>query len=320
MVRWHITIEECPGCNHEHIVDVTPREVATKGVKKEGREEVSTNGKEEIDPYKKKEVYTTAYDCRQKKFLATFKGEQVYRDDTPPNLILKVSDVRELTEGDDLDWLTYDREEQQGLSAYFIERADKYNEIWVAVFTIYSGLLVLFGFMVSGGSLNQVTGLKALVFLLPIVAWLFGIYFFFQIHTPSVQTMTPNSPAEIRERFYKSNVEKAKNYRKGLTCFSIGILLVACALFVGIFWTSPSDTPGENVVFIIKDEFVEKVREIPISMIPETNMTTVVQLYNTTESGYRIGLDDGTMVELDKNWVTNIVRVSNTTQQGSQTA
>jgi len=55
-------------------------------------------------------------------------------------------------------------------------------------------------------------------------------------------------------------------------------------------------------------------------MIPETNMTTVVQLYNTTESGYRIGLEGGTIVELDKNWVTNIIRVSNTTEQGSQAA
>ena len=211
-------------------------------------------------------------------------------------------------------------EEQQQLGQYFLEKADGYSTLWTTVFTIYTGLLVLFGFMVSAGSLNEVEWPKSIVFLFPILAWLAGIFFFFRIFNPTIEKMTPNSPAEIRELFCKSNVEKAKNYRNGLTCFSIGILLVACALFVGIFWTSPSDIPGENVIFVIKDEFVEKVQEIPISMIPETNMTTVVQLYNTTESGYRIGLDDGTMVELDKNWVTNIVRVSNTTQQGSQTA
>lgn len=252
--------------------------------------------------------------------MATFTGEHVYCLENPPDTLPEVTDIHEITEGDDLDWLTYHREEQQQLGQYFLEKADGYSTLWTTVFTIYTGLLVLFGFMVSAGSLNEVEWPKSIVFLFPILAWLAGIFFFFRIFNPTIEKMTPNSPAEIRELFCKSNVEKAKNYRNGLTCFSIGILLVACALFVGIFWTSPSDIPGENVIFVIKDEFVEKVQEIPISMIPETNMTTVVQLYNTTESGYRIGLDDGTMVELDKNWVTNIVRVSNTTQQGSQTA
>jgi|GEM_PF-1335000 hypothetical protein len=326
MVRYYIKIGNCLGFNHEHIIEVTPIDVIIKGeeeAKKEASKKDETPQKEEENPFDKNKFYTTVYDCRSKgkTVLATFKGDQVYRDDNPPDPLPVVTDVRELTEGDDLDWLTHHREQQQGLSAHFIQKAEGYQNLWTAVFTIYTGVLVLFGFMEAGGStLTQLEWYLKALFLLPILAWIAGIYFFFKVFEPTVGKMTPNSPAEIRENYTTANVAKANNYRRGIACFSVGILFIAVALIGGIFFTSHSDTPGENVIFIIKDEFVEKVQEIPISMIPETNMTTVVQLYNTTESGYRIGLEGGTIVELDKNWVTNIIRVSNTTEQGSQAA
>lgn len=310
MVRYYIKIAKCLDLNHEHIIDVTKVEVVIRGKKEE-------------DPFDKNKFYTTVYDCRihQKKVLATFKGDQVYRDDKPPDPLPLVTDVRELKEGIDLDWLTYDAAEQQGLRAYFFERADGYSTLWSTVFTIYSGLLVLFGFMEAGGnSLIQLEWYQKGLFLLPIVFWIAGIFFYFRVFNPTIEKMTPNSPAEIKELCYKANVEKAKNYRRGLSFFSVGIVFIAVALIGGMFWASSSDTPVEKVAFIIKDDYVERVKEIPISMIPEINMTTVVQLHNTTESGYRIGLDDGSIVELNKTWVQRIIWVSNTTQQGSQTA
>ena len=254
MVRWYIKIRNCLGFNHEHIIDVTPIEVVIKG-KDEEKKEVSkrdnTPPKKEENPFDKNKFYTTAYECRStnRKLLATFTGEHVYCLENPPDTLPEVTDIHEITEGDDLDWLTYHREEQQQLGQYFLEKADGYSTLWTTVFTIYTGLLVLFGFMVSAGSLNEVEWPKSIVFLFPILAWLAGIFFFFRIFNPTIEKMTPNSPAEIRELFCKSNVEKAKNYRNGLTCFSIGILLVACALFVGIFG-HPLLTSQEKTSFL----------------------------------------------------------------------
>lgn len=312
MVRYYITIKKCIDADHEHKIDVTPQRVV---MQKNGTQEVNTPVVK--SPFDKDRFYTTVYDCTKqgKKIKATFKGDQAYPDVSPPDPLPIVTDVREVMEGDDKNWLEYERDQQQKLGAYFCGRADRYNDIWTALFGIYTGLLLLFGLMASGSSITLLKWPSGLLFLGPIIPWVFGIYFFFQIHNPSIVEMVPNSPEEIREQCYNANVNKAKNYRNGLWCFSIGILLIIVAVVAGFYFASASESGVDKVQFLILDNYVEDVKEIPVTIIPDTNITVVVTLHNTTNTGYRIGLDDDTIVELNKTWVKTVIWVSNASQQ-----
>jgi hypothetical protein len=207
---------------------------------------------------------------------------------------------------DETDWLDYEEGVQKKLGDYFLTAADKYNDIFIAVNTIYVGLLTLFG-LISNNTLKILQFPVVIVFLLPVLAWIWGIFFFFRIKNPSITEERPNSPTAIRETLYTTNVEKARNYRKGLLCFATGLLLIPVALLIGSYWAAlPAPQPvAQDVQIIFSDDTI--ISQIPIDLVNGTNKTVVISLVNTTDSGYQVKLANGDIVGLDKTWIKTII-------------
>jgi len=214
--------------------------------------------------------------------------------------------VRDATK-DEEDWIQHDIAKQKELGAYYVSQAEKYQSIWTAVYGIYTGLLLLFGLM-NGQVLKIITWPEVLWFLLPIAGWIIGIACFFLVLQPSIIKMPPNSPSAIRKGLYESNVKKARFYSIGLLAFGIGVMLMVVSLGIGAYYASlPSDTVTEDVQFIIRDDSVQYITQIPIDLIPGTNKTVVVSLRNITETSYSIGLGNGDTVDLDKTWIQTVI-------------
>jgi hypothetical protein len=205
------------------------------------------------------------------------------------------------------DWIEYDAKAQQDLNDYFITEAKNFNTLYTAVFTIYAGLLLFFGLM-NGQVLKLIAWPGVLVFLLPVLSWILGIYFFFQVLQPDVQKMPPNSPMAIRKSLAASNVNKAKNYHYGLGFFAIGVLLMLVSLGIGSYLASlPPAAATGDVQFVIRDDSLQNIAQIPVSLVPGTNRTVIVSLRNITDTGYTIKLDNGDTVDLDKTWVQTVI-------------
>jgi hypothetical protein len=218
---------------------------------------------------------------------------------------------------DEEEWIKYELTSQKELGAYYVTQAEKYNDIFTAVYAIYTGLLLLFGLM-NGQILKIIQWPTVICFLLPIAFWVIGIFFFFQVNQPTIKKMPPNSPSAIRKGLYESNVEKAKNYRKGLLAFGIGVILIVFSLGSGSYFASlPPDTAKGDVQLVIKDDNVQYITQIPIDLIPGTNKTVVVSLRNTTDTSYSIRLDNGDTVDLDKTWIQTVIWKTNETHQDS---
>jgi hypothetical protein len=212
--------------------------------------------------------------------------------------------VRDATK-DEEDWIAYDLQSQKDLGDYFVKQAEKYNDIFTAVYGIYTGLLLLFGLM-NGQILKMLAFPVVLCFLLPIAGWVLGIYYFFRVLQPDIQKMPPNSPSAIRKSVYASNVNKAQFYRNGLLAFGIGVLLMVFSLGFGSYWASlPADTG--NVQLVIRDDAVQYISQIPIELVAGTNKTVNVSLQNTTDTGYRVRLANGDTVDLEKAWVQTVI-------------
>lgn len=223
--------------------------------------------------------------------------------------------IRDPTKAEE-DWIQYELDTQKTIGAYYIEQAQKYNDIFTAVYAIYTGLLLLFGLM-NGQILKIITWPWVLSFFLPIIAWAFGIFFFFGVLQPSIKKMPPNSPTAIRNGLYASNLEKAKNYRNGLLAFGLGVLLIVVSLGIGSWAASlPPETTTGDVQFLIYDESVQYITQIPIELVPGTNKTVVVSLRNTTDTDYSIALDNGDTVDLNKTWIRTVIWKTNETQEG----
>jgi hypothetical protein len=199
-------------------------------------------------------------------------------------------------------------EDQKTLQEYFITEAKDFNKLYTTVFTIYTGLLVFFGLM-SGEVLNLIAWPRVLVFLLPVLAWILGIYFFFQVLQPDIQNMPPNSPTAIRKSLTASNIKKAKYYSYGLAAFAIGVLLMLVSLGLGSYLASspPPAAATGDVQLVIRDDSLQNIAQIPVSLVPGTNRTVVVSLRNTTDTSYTIRLDNGDTVDLDKTWVQTVI-------------
>jgi hypothetical protein len=56
---------------------------------------------------------------------------------------------------------------------------------------------------------------------------------------------------------------------------------------------------------------VQYFKEIPIDFIPGTNKTVIVSLLDVTDTGYRIRMQNGDSVELDKTWVQTVIWKAN---------
>jgi hypothetical protein len=214
--------------------------------------------------------------------------------------------VRNATKNE-ADWIDYADKAQQGLNDYFITEAKNFNTLYTAVFTIYTGLLMFSGLM-NGQVLKMIAWPGVLVFLLPVLAWIFGIYFFFQVLRPNVQKMPPNSPMEIRKSLAASNIKKAGNYSYGLGFFATGVLLMLVSLGAGSYLASqPPAAATGDVQFIIRDDSLQNIAQIPVSLVAGTNRTVVVSLRNITDTGYTIRLDNGDTVDLDKTWIQTVI-------------
>jgi hypothetical protein len=224
--------------------------------------------------------------------------------------------VRDATPEEE-EWIKYEITSQKELGAYYVTQAEKYNDIYTAVYAIYTGLLLLFGLM-NGQILKIIQWPTILIFLLPIIAWVIGVFFFFRVMQPSIKTMPPNSPSEIRKGLYESNVEKAKNYRNGLLAFGIGVVLIVVSLAIGSYFASlPPVTATGDVQLVIKDDSVQNIIQIPIDLMPGTNKTVVVSLQNTTDTSYSIRLNNGDTVDLDKTWIQTVIWKTNETHPDS---
>ena len=214
--------------------------------------------------------------------------------------------VRDATKNES-DWIEYADKAQQALNDYFITEAKNFNTLYTTVFGIYTGLLLFFGLM-SGQVLKLLAFPAVIVFLLPLVGWIVGIYYFFQVLKPDIRKMPPNSPTAIRNSLAASNVTKAKLYSKGLAAFAIGVLLMLVSLGAGSYLASlpPAAVTGD-VQFVIRDDSLQNIAQIPVSLVPGTNRTVVVSLRNITDTGYTIKLDNGDTVDLDKTWVQTVI-------------
>lgn len=217
---------------------------------------------------------------------------------------------------DEYDWVKYENDGQKTLGDYFVTQAQKYNDIFTAVFAIYTGLLLLFGLM-NGQILKLIPWPWILTFLLPIIAWLIGIFYFFQVLQPYIKKLPPNSPNDIRKALYASNVKKARNYGRGLLAFGTGVLCIVLSLAIGTYFASfPPETATGDVQFLIYDESVQYVTQIPLELVPGTNKTVVVSLRNTTDTDYSIALENGDTVDLNKTWIRTVIWKTNKTREG----
>jgi hypothetical protein len=147
------------------------------------------------------------------------------------------------------------------------------------------------------------------VFLLPILGWVVGIFFFFLVLRPDIQKLPPYSPTAIQRRIFASNVKKARYYSAGLMTFGLGVLLMFVPIVVGSYYASlpPAQETGD-VQFLINDDSVQYISEIPIELVSGTNRTVTVSLYNTTDTVYSVRLSNGDTVDLDKIWIRTVIR------------
>ena len=215
--------------------------------------------------------------------------------------------VRDATQ-DETDWVKHDHDAQKELGQHFIDKAGEYQTIWTAVYGIYTTLLIAFGLM-NGTVLTMLILPGGLIFLLPILGWLVGIYYFFRVLQPEIGKLPPNSPSAIQGAVYAANVQKAINYRNGLWAFGIGVLLMVPALGAGSYFASltPAQATG-NVQLVVTDDAPPFLSQIPIELVPGTNRTVVVSLVKTTDSGYSIRLANGDIADLPKDWVRLVIR------------
>jgi hypothetical protein len=215
--------------------------------------------------------------------------------------------VRDATK-EEADLVAADSKAQQDLGSHFITQAEKFQTIFTAVYGIYTGLLLFFGLM-NGQILKMTVWPWGLVFLLPILGWVVGIFFFFLVLRPDIQKLPPYSPTAIQRRIFASNLKKARYYSAGLMTFGLGVLLMFVPIVVGSYYASlpPAQETGD-VQFLINDDSVQYISEIPIELVSGTNRTVTVSLYNTTDTVYSVRLSNGDTVDLDKIWIRTVIR------------
>ena len=220
---------------------------------------------------------------------------------------------------DEKGWIVYDEKEQKDLSSYFLTQSDRYYEIFTAVNGVYLGVLALFG-LTNGGTLKIIVWPAILVFLLPIAFWIIGMYFFLEIRQPMIRLSPPRDPGVIRQNLSDSNLIKAKNYRIGLFAFGVGVLLMIVSLGAGAYLASlpgapTPQIPPSDVQLIINNDSIPLLTQIPIDFIPGTNKTVIVALYNSTDTSYNIGLQNGDIVDIQKAWIQTVIWKSNSVIQ-----
>jgi hypothetical protein len=215
--------------------------------------------------------------------------------------------VRDATK-EEADLVAADSKAQQELGSHLIQQAEKYQTLFTAVYGIYTGLLLLFGLM-NGEILKMVVWPAVFWYLLPIVSWIIGICLFFLVLRPDIKQMPPYSPTAIQRRLVASNVKKARYYSAGLIAFGVGVLLMVVPIVAGSYYASlpPAQETGD-VQFLIYDDSVQYISEIPIELVSGTNRTVTVALFNTTDTVYSVRLSNGDTVDLDKKWIRTVIR------------
>ena len=215
--------------------------------------------------------------------------------------------LHETTE-DEKDWVKYQNDQIKGVGKSLVDEADKYKDVFTGINTIYLALLVFFG-LANDSVLKAFPFPVSLIFLVPIVFWIAGMYLFLMVKAPVFYECPPKSPSCIKEETINSNLRRGRYYKWGIFAFALGIIMMLVPLVAGSFLVATTSIPstGEQVQFIVKGENAAFIQEIPLQLVPGTNKTSPVTLLAADTSAYTIRMENGNIVTIPKDWIISMI-------------
>lgn len=206
----------------------------------------------------------------------------------------------EKASNEQVEWVKLGRGLQKKTLKTLNEDAKELATLGSSLLLVYTGALTLFKFP------DKASTPELVIMALPIIAWLFTIYYIAKINFSELTSLNVYCPSEVKDFVENKITKKYDKLNKARHFFLISLGLSAFVLLL-IGTPITEELAPRSIQFLVSDNSSPDYENASISVNASTGKTVPVQLIEITDKTYKVKLSKGNIVEFNKDMAKAII-------------